>query len=474
MSVQRSALIAFGLTALLWGTGVAQEASGEYGQVWAVLEAWRQGVTNQDLEALEGLCVGDFRFFPWAGAPPHQGVAAMMEVFKAPSPGAAHTIAEVQIRIKDNAAVAEPVYTTTPYDARTWHFMLRKSDGAWRIAEIACLGGTPIELGLPGLGADYIELVEQWAGACLSWAGNTLDANPPNSGDTFLRAQALLMLDEPLHLRSAPELRCVEQFLRSRIDKAIEQMHAESVEEGLTLWKLYNHGWVVKTAHHAWAHDLYEGSGRASISEAQIDAILAQVEALFCSHWHGDQTSIPVLKRALALKKPVFVSPWPEGDWGAQLEAALFGELKDADARRGITVVEPGSSDEAAPGLVFRAHPGHQGRFVNIVFAVFADSLCVVQTGDQFSEEDFAWIDKAAEDRAVDVLLPNVWTLDLRRMIRGFRPRVVVPGHENELGHAFEHREPYDQAYELLNEESTERHVMAWGERLHVKGDKGP
>ncbi len=283
------------------------------------------------------------------------------------------------------------------------------------------------------------------------------------------------MLDEPLHLRSAPELRSVEQFLRTRIDNAIQQMRAESVEQGLTLWKLYNHGWVVKTPRHAWAYDLYEGWGRASMSERQIDAILAQVQALFCSHWHGDHTSVMVLKRALALNKPVFVSPGPEGEWGAPLQAEIFNGLTDAVEKRGITVVEPDSSGEAGDGVIFYAYPGHQGRLENNVFAVSADGLCVVHTGDQFSEEDFAWIDKAAEHRAVDVLLPNVWTLDLPRMIRGFSLRVVVPGHENELGHAFEHREPYDQAYELLNEESVRWHVMAWGERLHVGGGKkGP
>ena len=75
------------------------------------------------------------------------------------------------------------------------------------------------------------------------------------------------------------------------------------------------------------------------------------------------------------------------------------------------------------------------------------------------------------DERAVDVLLPNVWTDDLSRMIRGVRPRVLIPGHENELGHNFEHREPYAQAFEKLEQErDVEWHVLALGERVHVSG----
>mgnify|MGYP001096112145 CR=1 FL=1 len=76
MHMRRSALVTIGIGAFLWGAVIAQETSGDHAQVRAVLEAWCEGVTKQDLEALEGLCAGDFQFFPWAGAPPRRGVAA--------------------------------------------------------------------------------------------------------------------------------------------------------------------------------------------------------------------------------------------------------------------------------------------------------------------------------------------------------------------------------------------------------------
>jgi len=103
------------------------------------------------------------------------------------------------------------------------------------------------------------------------------------------------------------------------------------------------------------------------------------------------------------------------------------------------------------------------------VYAVTADGMTFLQTGDQSNRDDFAWIDRVKDDRTVDVLLPNIWTDDLPRMIRGVRPRVLIPGHENKLGHNFEHREPYAQAFEKLEgERNVEWHVLAWGERVHA------
>ena len=52
------------------------------------------------------------------------------------------------------------------------------------------------------------------------------------------------------------------------------------------------------------------------------------------------------------------------------------------------------------------------------------------------------------------------------RVVSGVRPALVIPGHENELGHMFEHREPYDQAYEKMRKLECDWRVVTWGERF--------
>jgi hypothetical protein len=97
--------------------------------------------------------------------------------------------------------------------------------------------------------------------------------------------------------------------------------------------------------------------------------------------------------------------------------------------------------------------------------------LRVMHTGDQSHVEDFAWIDRVHERFGIDVLLPNCWSTDLRRLIRGTRPRLVITGHENEMGHAVDHREAFSKTYAHIAEESTPVLVMAWGERYHYQRD---
>ncbi|MDP6124803.1 MAG: MBL fold metallo-hydrolase, partial [Candidatus Latescibacteria bacterium] len=299
---------------------------------------------------------------------------------------------------------------------------------------------------------------------------------PPNLGGSSttargLRQHAMLKLDETMHLIDAPTLAPVKEFFRRNIETAIEQIQREKMSNGATVWKLYNHGFVVKTENHCWAHDLVRGTGEMNMTDEQLGALIGEIDALFCSHWHGDHISSEVAKKALKEDVPVFVAPLPTGDWGEAMVERL-GSARDSD---GFHILELGGSGRLATtdgALMYHAYPGHQGELENCVFAVSADGMTIMQTGDQSNDDDFSWIDTVGDGRAVDVLLPNVWTNDMRRVITGVKPRAVIPGHENELGHSFEHREPYDQAYEKLSAldeaHGIDWYVLAWGERMHI------
>lgn len=375
-------------------------------------------------------------------------------------------IGGARITVHDTLAFAAPVTVLSEWRSISLRVTFRREPVGWRIYSQEVISTGPPELGMAGLGEEYVALMERCASANLTWVQRSLRANPPNGGSRRLRRDALLRLDEPLHLLSAPRLRPIQDFLTSNIDSALAQMRRERVTEGATIWKLYNHGWVIRTPNHTWAHDFCEGQEPAVMTDAQIDGILDQVEALFLSHWHGDHSSPPVMKRAIARGIPVLTSSLPpNSEWIAELHRG-FGD--STGSLRGITLVQPGGQSEVR-GIRYHAYPGHQGDLTNNVFTVIADGMTFMQTGDQSNDDDFAWIDQVKDQYDADVLLPNVWTTNLSRVIRGVRPRVVIPGHENELGHNFEHREPYAQAFEKLEEErDVEWHVLAWGERVHV------
>jgi len=64
----------------------------------------------------------------------------------------------------------------------------------------------------------------------------------------------------------------------------------------------------------------------------------------------------------------------------------------------------------------------------------------------------------------VDVFLPNVWTPRLPQILSSVHPKLVITGHENEMGHVVAHREDYTQTYNRLYTTATPHLVMTWGE----------
>jgi hypothetical protein len=85
-----------------------------------------------------------------------------------------------------------------------------------------------------------------------------------------------------------------------------------------------------------------------------------------------------------------------------------------------------------------------------------------------------------AKDFGVDILLPNDWTYDIARLISGFKPALVIPGHANELGHSLDKRQSHAFSFERKMGSSrfggtrnagyaAPLVVMTWGESYHYE-----
>lgn len=306
----------------------------------------------------------------------------------------------------------------------------------------------------------------RWMESTLTWVDDTLHRHPPAWPEPAIRMKALLMLDEPLHVLSAPLEPCLNDFLNRRIARAVDEIEAEAVTSGMTLWKFYNHSFVVKTPELTLGFDLHRGPFDSfSVRPELFDRIVAVTQALFISHEHSDHADADVVDRMLALGRPVIVPP---GLWEGE---AAFADLI-RPARDGQSVHRLALGDSA---INYRVFPGHQGsEMLNNVYVVgLPNGVHVMQTGDQSNMEDFAvWIDRVHEHVEVDVLLPNCWSTDLRRLIRGVSPRLVITGHENEMSHPVDHREAFSKTYAHIVAEPTPVLVMAWGERYHYEPDE--
>jgi L-ascorbate metabolism protein UlaG (beta-lactamase superfamily) len=303
----------------------------------------------------------------------------------------------------------------------------------------------------------------RWMESTLDWVDGVLSRNPPAWPEPTIRRRALFVLDEPLHVLSAPIEPCLNQFLNNRIESAVLEIEREVVTSGVTIWKLYNHGFVVKTPELTIGFDLHQGPFESfRIESALFDRLLDATQALFISHAHSDHADTYAVQRMVAAGRPVMVPPrlWEEDTIYPQLIKPERHWKPENKLALGDTT------------LTYRVFPGHQGTALlnNVYLVELPQGIHVMQTGDQSNAEDFyVWIDQVHEQFKVDVLLPNCWSTHLPRLIQGVSPRLVITGHENEMSHPVDHREAFSKTYGHIAEEKTPVLVMAWGEQYHYE-----
>jgi L-ascorbate metabolism protein UlaG (beta-lactamase superfamily) len=306
---------------------------------------------------------------------------------------------------------------------------------------------------------------DEWIDRSLQWIDYILKNYRPDLVEFPERRPALFRLDEILHIQSAPSKPLVQNFYRMRLEHAIEEIEKTKVTEGMRIWRLYNHGAFVRTASVSFTFDMIPGAGISGfkLSPEWLERLVTQSDATFISHLHADHANADVARMFLAARKPVVA---PKGLWSDKpdLSKQLTYHERSTNLVREIKIRD----DEQVLKVI--SFPGHQGKSVlnNVNFVVTPEGFSVLHTGDQSDTlgpgSDFDWLSQIGHYQHVDVLLPNGWASGLQRIVRGINPEVVIPGHENELGHVVSHREAYTQDYERMFGLHYPFVMMTWGE----------
>ena len=324
--------------------------------------------------------------------------------------------------------------------------------------------------------------MEQQAAALLAAVGDTLARVPPALPEPPERRLALLLLDGVLHEEEAATRAAVQAFHRDRIAAAAGDIESASLEDGARIWQLYNHGFVIRTASVTFAFDLVRGAhvagGAFAVDDGVMERLADACDAMFISHRHGDHADPAVAEAFLSRGKPVVTPPtvWE----GEALHPRVTHPQRSADVQH-VLPIQDGAAElrvVAYPGF----HDGHDGLPVNVTLVTTPEGMGFLHTGDQADPRAFAWMDSIAESHRVDVLMPNCWTTDIVRMVHGVRPALVITGHENEMAHTIDHREPYWLTYERRSGSDrwggsreigydTPLVLMSWGESFDYLPD---
>lgn len=347
----------------------------------------------------------------------------------------------------------------------------------------------------PNLAPEDDAFLNRQAAVLLADVEETLDRVKPSAPEPRERYLALRLLDAVLHDPHAPNRPAVQAFFHKRMEQAAAEVESAEIEDGAAIWKVYNHGFIVRTASVTLAFDLHPGppgyrvtqpSGERSLApcpgfpvpDELMTRLIRQCDVLFISHEHPDHANKAVAEAFVAEGKPVVA---PDGVFsGLPVHERITHMKREAHTVQELPV------QHGRTKLRVVVYPGQQyqdgGVLNNVVLVYTPEGLCFAHNGDQVNDpypeyqEDFKWIDHVHEHHRVDVYMMNCWGNDVFRDVRGFNPRLVLPSHENEMSHPLWDRVPYWGDSEFLHLTYPELKasdypvvVMTWGESYHYK-----
>jgi glyoxylase-like metal-dependent hydrolase (beta-lactamase superfamily II) len=230
-------------------------------------------------------------------------------------------------------------------------------------------------------------------------------------------------------------------------------------------------GFIARTKSVTLAFDLVtgitSGSPEFAMSTEQVESLAKQCDALLITHRHPDHADKLVAEKFLELGLPVLA---PEQVWKNE---PIFSQITHPERVAG-KIQQLKLKNNTLEMIVY---PGHQMKSIdcNVYLVKTPEGITLAHNGDQINEGDFMidweWIDNVKETQKVDVLMTNAWTMDIFRMVKGFNPKLVMPGHEIEMGHTVWDRLPFwgDDEYLKLNYAELKKSeypvvVTVWGE----------
>ena len=294
-----------------------------------------------------------------------------------------------------------------------------------------------------------------------SLADQALTENPPVVGAPTARKLALYNLDAMLHEVKYDNTEPFCDFIDSRIGKVIEDMK-NPVKKGVKIYKIYNDGFVARTKSATIAFDVVRGECKKQklLSNDQIDAIVEKCEVLFLTHNHGDHVDKYVVDKFIETGKPVIAA----ADILPNLEGVTHYRSESEILDKEVTL-------KSGEKLQVKIFPGHQSPMMcNIYVVTTPDKYTLAHTGDQYDKNDMEWIAKMKDNAPkIDALTINCWSYQIADAIKGFNPRYVITGHENEMGHTIDHREAFWLTFQKMEPVEHDYVVMAWGEWFSFK-----
>jgi L-ascorbate metabolism protein UlaG (beta-lactamase superfamily) len=281
---------------------------------------------------------------------------------------------------------------------------------------------------------------------------NNLLSNPPNTGNSIIRKESILALDQILLSDSGRRSKSISDLYTSMMQKVKNELQDE-VKSGASIWMMYNDGYLVKTPELVFAFDVI--TGHWGITALPLD-VIDQIKVLFVSHSHNDHADGVIIDRVM--KNGGYVV-YPSEEATMSPPRVLGNVPMAVNARR---VLE---------GLSIKALNGYHGDIpLRMYEVVTPDGLKFFHTGDNGTSATVPIMYN------LDVLFLNAWVnengnnwpwVSMRSCMAKLNPKIMIPGHIHELGHIDLGYDPvpYQFVYNITDTSvAGKTRVMIWGE----------
>ena len=324
----------------------------------------------------------------------------------------------------------------------------------------------------------------KWMRAAIRRGAELLKASEGGDFNDKNREHGLRIIDYPLHLdnydlkNSSPEDRqafkeVIREYCAGARERVFAEVAAAKVPDGsLRLWRIYNMGYIIKGSKHTVAiditarpkfYDVVEGRFMPDTNvvvwcEADWKRLANLADMIFVTHPHGDHYDRAGIAAFVEAKKPVVV-PCDLVAYTANRSAKEGPDGKYVAEKKILTTAPccvKLTEDHLEPvdvgGVKVRNFLGNQGKDVPCnVYLIDIDGVLVAHNGDNSVMDKERMLSKCPP---ADVIIASTWN-NVQGMVNccagapGFdrTKSVLLPSHENELGHGVDHRESYHEMY---------------------------
>ena len=324
----------------------------------------------------------------------------------------------------------------------------------------------------------------EWMRAAIKRGSELLKASEGGDFNDKNREHGLKIIDYPLHLdnydlkNSSPEDRqafkeVVREYCAGARERVFAEVAAAKIPDGsLRLWRIYNMGYIIKGPTHTVAiditarpkfYDVVEGRFMPDTNvvvwcEADWKRLANLADMIFVTHPHGDHYDRAGIAAFVAANKPVVVpcdlvaytanrpsKKGPDGKYVAEKKILTTAPCCVKLTEDHLEPVDVG-------GVKVRNFLGNQGKDVPCnVYLIDIDGVLVAHNGDNSVMDKERMLSKCPP---ADVIIASTWN-NVQGMVNccagapGFdrTKSVLLPSHENELGHGVDHRESYHEMY---------------------------